>query len=174
MRIIYLSNGYETQVSDIDYDFLIQWKWNCNGGETGGHYVRRSDGRKTIYMHRLITNCPRGYKVDHKDRDELNNQRSNLRITTQSFNLANREFSNPTGYRGVIHRTRGSWAARIGWQGTLEHLGSFPDPRLAAHAYDKRAVELFGEFAWLNFEENRPVVQHDVNVSREVEIPFFA
>jgi hypothetical protein len=30
-------------------------------------------------------------------------------------------------------------------------LGSFSDPTLAAHEYDKAAVRLFGAFARLNF-----------------------
>ncbi len=32
-------------------------------------------------------------------------------------------------------------------------IGTFASAEIAARAYDQRAVELFGEFAWQNFED---------------------
>ncbi len=45
------------------------------------------------------------------------------------------------------------WRARIGFKGKWIHLGDFADEIRAAMAYDDKAVELFGEFAYLNFPE---------------------
>jgi hypothetical protein len=36
--------------------------------------------------------------------------------------------------------------------GSGRHIGYFSSEEAAAHAYDAKAVELFGEFAHLNFE----------------------
>lgn len=174
MRIITLSNGLETKVSDIDYDYLSQFQWNCNGGDTvHAPYVRRTEGGTTIYMHRVITNCPKGYKVDHRDKDVLNNQRHNLRISTNSWNNLNRTVWGEVEYKGVDrpNSNRRRWRSRITWQGVIYHLGYFADPIDAAKAYDAKAYEFFGEFASLNFEDDYPRPDYDVNPS--VDIPFF-
>ena len=34
-------------------------------------------------------------------------------------------------------------------------MGTFDDEIEAARAYDRKAIEVFGEYAWLNFPEER-------------------
>lgn len=45
---------------------------------------------KTVYLHRVITDCPKGKIVDHINGNELDNHRSNLRVCTHSENQLNR------------------------------------------------------------------------------------
>jgi hypothetical protein len=107
-----------------------------------------------IYLHRFILGItdPK-IRVDHQDGDGLNCRRSNIRVSTPSLNTANagkRPGSNP--YKGVLKR--GSrWIARIKVNYTSRHLGTFDTPEEAARAYDRAAVETFGEFARLNFPQ---------------------
>lgn len=94
--------------------------------------------------------CP--HEIDHKDRDQLNDQIDNLRTTTRSQNIANTRKSsrNTSGYKGVSRqwwRTRWKWKACIRVNGRLKCLGYFDDPEEAHEAYKKAAEQYFGEFA---------------------------
>ena len=93
--------------------------------------------------------------VDHIDQDSLNNHVSNLRYATKGQNQINSGLwkNNTSGYKGVT-KHRAKWTARLSFNGQRIHIGSFLCKIEAAKAYDKKAYELFGEFAWLNFPED--------------------
>jgi hypothetical protein len=98
-------------------------------------------------LHSLLTGFP---LTDHRDRDPLNNSRSNLRLATHSQNQANRGANRRRGtsrFKGV------SWSADKGkWQATLakKYIGRFVNESDAARAYDREAVRCYGEFACTN------------------------
>ena len=101
--------------------------------------------------------------VDHVNGDRLNNTRSNLRICDGTLNNANRR-RRPTRtgrsasqYRGVHKALNSSkWGATITYKRKRFYIGSFPTEEEAAKAYDAKAIELFGEFAVLNFQFQSP------------------
>lgn len=60
--------------------------------------------------------------------------------------------NNTSGFKGVIFKKKiNKWKAQITFQGKYKSLGCFFCIVKAARAYDKAAIELFGEFARLNF-----------------------
>ncbi|MEN6337259.1 MAG: AP2 domain-containing protein [Phycisphaerales bacterium] len=60
-------------------------------------------------------------------------------------------------FKGVWFEKRvGKWRATIHIKGKSIWIGHFATEEEAARAYDRRAVELFGEFARLNFPEEWP------------------
>jgi len=103
----------------------------------------------------MILDAPKGMLVDHKDRNGLNNQRTNLRLVTVQQNTWNRVQKNKTtGYIGVKRVTADGWyAAYIGGgrPGERRHLKSSRDPVECALAYDAACKAERGEFAVLNF-----------------------
>lgn len=115
----------------------------------GTFYARSETEEKQLLLHRVITSCPDGMEVDHRDNDGLNNRRANLRVCTHAENTRNsRGFaSNPTGIKGVSLYRTGRYHARIGTNGKQIYLGYYDTAEEAAQAYNKAALKHHGEFA---------------------------
>lgn len=164
-RLIPLGNKFWTIVDESDYEWLMQWKWFAKKNRNGGYYVYRnmhvSKGKATIVaMHTVIANRSGKDEVDHADRCGLNNSRLNLRPCDSWQNRANRiaNRKSVTGFKGVFLRPwkkHKRYEARIGFQRKTISLGYFVFSEEAARAYDRKAIELFGEFALLNFPKER-------------------
>lgn len=149
MRFIPLTQGKRAVVDDEDYEFLNQWKWHINR-DTPSRMMGSRKNRKRQDMGRLLMNNPVGKVVDHKNRNRLDNRRANLRICTKKQNLANRGVNknSTTGYKGVHFDSRHK-SYNVVIKG--KHIGSYKTLEEAAVVYDKKATELYGEFAYLNF-----------------------
>jgi hypothetical protein len=163
MPQIPLSQGYAALVDDEDYEWLSHYRWRYNSKGYAVHYTRVNGERKTVFMHRLILDAPRGLQVDHINRDRLDNRRANLRFATRSQNQANKERqkNNTSGYKGVNWHA-GRWAARIRVNRRRVHLGQYDDPETAALVYDAAARRFYQEFAGLNFPQRAtpPEIEH--------------
>lgn len=89
--------------------------------------------------------------VDHIDRNPLNNCIENLRMATCRQNGINRprQKNNTSGYKGIIWvKTHKKWCAKIKYNQKNIHLGYFDNIENAREAYNTKAKELFGEFAY--------------------------
>lgn len=135
---------FDNNVSDELYN--EEWRVDTNG------YVRRHAGNsKYIYLHREITNADVYYMVDHINGNKLDNRESNLRLVSNQQNSFNSR--RKTGkYKGVsFSKSRNQWVAQIMKDKQNYYLGRYDTQEEAARAYDKKAVELHGEHAKLNF-----------------------
>jgi len=153
MKEIHLTQGKVTTVDDDLFDFLSQWKWHAVKNKHTWYAVAKVNG-SPVLMHRVIMDAPAGVKVDHRDRNGLNNTKKNLRFATYSQNSANRKVSanNRLGYKGVYFDKRmKKYVAKVTASNKRYWLGHYSTPEDAARAYDEKAKELFGEFAGTNF-----------------------
>lgn len=156
MKEIPLTRGYVALVDDDDYELVAPFNW-CAHVTTNTVYARRTFNSKPhIYLHRFIMGVGHGDRreVDHRDRNGLNCQRSNLRVSTHGQNICNQKKrrNNTSGYKGVSWwRMRGKWLAKVIYQQRPYVAGQFDNPVDAARAYDALARQLHGEFASLNF-----------------------
>jgi hypothetical protein len=141
-------------VDAADYEWLNQWHWYVHDG-----YAARFEKGKTIFMHRQIMQPPKGMLVDHSDGNKANNCRLNLRVCTRAQNMHNkRKHSRSSSqFKGVYYNRKiRKWYARCRCQGHGLPVGPFDTEVEAARAYDRQAVEFFGEFARLNFPNEWP------------------
>jgi len=150
MKYIKTSKGHRVTVSDIDYDYLSLVKWYFDG-----RYVRNN---KLGLLHRVVLsraidrNIPKGFETDHINGNPSDNRRENLRLATISENHMNSgKRIGKSGFKGVRKQTgRNSWQANITFNQKKIFIGTFSTPQAAALAYNKKAKELYGEYAYLN------------------------
>jgi hypothetical protein len=115
---------------------------------------------KNYKVHRLVAqtflpNPENKLCVDHIDGDRSNNHVSNLRWCTISENMYNQKTQTRTKssiYKGVCFDKKvEKWISYIKKDKKQNRIGRFKSQILGAIAYDEKALELFGEYAKLNF-----------------------
>lgn len=143
-KLIPLSQGKYTMVDNEDFEKLKDFNWSI----INKVYV---ENREFGQIHRYIMNAPDNMLVDHKDGNPLNNRRSNLRLANHQQNMWNSK--GRVGLKGVtLRKDTNRWSASITKDGVSYILGCFATEEEAGRAYDAKAKELFGEFAYLNFK----------------------
>lgn len=183
-----LGNGMVTTVSDEDADLLDTYGWYAL--KDGNHWYAYANvtepKRTTVKLHRLIAarvlGDISGRRIDHVNRDGLDNRRENLRAAGQGQNLVNtgkRKGEHTSRYKGVyLHQGPGNrqprWRAMIRIGATRNSLGYFDTEEEAAVAFDRAARERYGEFEQLNFVwkvctgcgEDKPEIDYAVRNNR--------
>lgn len=162
-REISLSNGLAARVSPEDYDYLSQWHWTAATQLSVKQRGKRPDVwrvmRKvkiaghsiTRYMHQDVAlrtgvKLTDDVEIDHKDRNPLNNERENLRITTRTRNLHNRgkQTNNTSGVKGIWINSAGNYCPEIMVLGVKHRLGTFSSLAEARAKRDEIGHTLLG------------------------------
>ena len=173
---------YERVVEAIRHKNGEPGKWYGHFTTFGYCYAVNGDRRNA--MHRVVMNAPKGMDVDHINHDTLDNRKENLRICNRSQNSSNRKLrcDAKSGFKGVyevrerrskytskktgetkvhVRRPKKPWNAYVGDPTTKYprnkhiNLGYYETAEEAARARDRKALEVHGEFAYLNFPEER-------------------
>ena len=155
-----------------DWDKVKEYRWSIKGSSTqtypyaitfiprpGGGHRESKDGYRRhwsvglLLHHLIIGKPPKGMVVDHVQHDGLDNRKENLRIVTFQQNHWNRkgQRNSSSNYKGVsLQKTSKKWMSQLWTNGKRIYIGSFSCEHEAALAYNKKAVELWGESALLN------------------------
>lgn len=92
--------------------------------------------------------------IDHVNGCRTDNRWSNLRPCTRTENNRNSRGYGGSGYIGVYKNTNSSgYSARVYADGVTYYCGSGPDPQELAVIRDKKALDVHGKYASLNFPE---------------------
>lgn len=144
MKQISLTQGKVALVDDDIYELIKNQKWCANRlGNT--YYALRNSSRKDdpegkqhpIFLHWLVVGEPlKGFEVDHKDGNGLNNQRNNLKIVTRRKNQQNRIEHRKGQLSGCYYnKDRKKWQAQITINGIHKGLGRYATEQEAHDAY---------------------------------------
>ena len=145
MKLISLTQGKFAVVDDEDFGRVCQHFWRA---------VKRyrcwyAHNIVVGYLHRFVLGVEGRTHVDHKDRNGLDCRRSNLRLATQSQNMANaaKQAKATSKYKGVYkHSQRSGWVAQIRHNHVVTTKW-FKTEKEAARQYDIWSESFFGEFA---------------------------
>jgi hypothetical protein len=129
-----------------DVEKCKQYKWRMSKDQYVGNHKVKS-------IHKFLLDVPDPKMVvDHINHNTLDNRKENLRKCSCSENSRNQISKTGTSkYKGVSwHKNDKKWVASIGYKWKTYRLGCFVNEEDAAIAYNKKAKELFGKFAFLN------------------------
>jgi hypothetical protein len=141
------------------YQILKDYKWGLDkDGYVTTLWSDKNKKKHKMTLHGAVIHLSgqiveKGYEIDHKDSDLLNNLDENLRVCLHAENDKNREknSNNTSGYKGVVwNKYVNKWMAQIWINGSRKFLGNFTDIKDAAKEYNKAALQYHKEFARLN------------------------
>jgi hypothetical protein len=157
IAFVALTKGYEAVIDISDVPLVFQWNWyakedNRRDGTFGCVYAQRNEylgkrKQRTILMHRIISGAVYGEEVDHRDRNGLNNVRSNLRVATKSTNQRNKfaPRRSASGHVGVVwNKSASKWQVSIGVDGARKYIGLFVNINDAMAARRQAEVQYWG------------------------------
>lgn len=133
-----------------DYDKIKDYCWYI---ETRGRVcARNKENHKTPHkLHRIVMDVFNpSIEIDHKNRNQIDNRKSNLRVCTHKENLCNQSLSkaNKTGTTGVaLRKDIGKYISYIMVDNKSIKLGNYINIEDAIVARLKAEKEYFGEFA---------------------------
>lgn len=151
-KLISLTQGKFAIVDAENYEWLMQWKWCAIKIRNTYYAKRRRKGNTNMLMHCLILGLGKGQYTDHRNHNGLDNRICNIRPCTRSQNQQNRlpQKNSFSKYKGVCKKGM-RWLSRISLNNKNIHIGIFDNEVEAAMAYDAKAKELYGDFAYPNF-----------------------
>lgn len=157
MVVVSMKN-FEILLDSEDWNTFQQSKWYLcrKGSRKQKIYLQRTTkADREVYFHRIIMKCPKNKTIDHINGNTLDNRKENLRICSQLENNRNKRKSSgrSSRYIGVhYNKIAKNWRSQIQSGDKRIEVGSFNSEIEAAKARDLKAIELFGEFAQLNFK----------------------
>ena len=150
VAVIKTAKNEEFLVDDNKYHDLIKYSW-CNDGK--GYAKAKINGRD-MYIHRFLMNATKNVIIDHINNNSYDNRMSNLRNSNKSLNNHNssKKKNATSDFYGVSYdKNRSKYTATVSKNGKCYNLGRFATEEEAAKVRDKKAIELYGKYAQLNF-----------------------
>lgn len=151
--------GEKVKVDSEDLERISQHKWRITYGSSGRPRVvtsvRKPEGVRNITLGKFLMDPPKGKQVyPRRYQDGLDYRKDNLIVCTVAERqrlLPKQRKDCSSEYRGVsFEKKKNKWRASIEFDGKSINLGLFPTEDQAALAYNKAALDFFGELAYQN------------------------
>lgn len=154
MKTIKLQNSKkEVIIDDEDFDYFSRFKWYINKNGYAYRQMETKGNRVILYLSSLVIQGKSNTYISYKNGNILDNRKENLFhcYAGNKVQKGKKREKLSSIYKGVSYnKETGKWVAKIGFNYKLIHLGYFLLETDAAKAYNKKALELHGEFAYQN------------------------
>src|SRR6267154_1039231 len=130
--------GQLTRLKSTRYDMLGSVPFGNGMVYIDGEHYKQS---RIIWLW-IYGEWPKGL-IDHKNRNNRDNSKGNLRDVTHGQKQYNKVSPNPHGYKGVTWRNRikKPWLTKIRVNGVRINLGSFETKEEAAAVYEAACLK---------------------------------
>ena len=166
--VIHINQELYAIVDDEDYELVSRFKWYPRHtsriiyAQCVMSMGTLTNPNKQVFcymlLHRLIMRPSKDEEIDHRNHNGLDCRRANMRICNHQQNSFNRRSSTKkeSSYKGVFYDKRNNnWRVKIKYHRQQIDLGRYSSEYEAALVYDRKAQELFGEYAFLNIPLKR-------------------
>lgn len=135
VRIFFLNcaDSFICDLKDLEKAKTYTWRKDKDG------YAVATINRKAVSFHIFLLGRKEGLEIDHKNRDKLDNRRSNLRFVSHLVNMRNTKLTKSKTV-GVSQRY-GHYVASIHIDCKTKHLGCFDTEEEAIQA--RKQAEFF-------------------------------
>lgn len=165
MKQIPLTHGEFAIVDDEDFPYLNRFSWHLSeykGIKRAQMRIRgnHEDGSArnkatTIYIEQFLLTAKNNFVYAHINKNSLDCRKENLVLTSKQHTLQRGKKRKNTfsKYKGVAyHKNKKNrpWSAQVSKDCIHYGLGYFETEKEAGLAYNKKALELYGELAYQN------------------------
>ena len=164
MKKIKLTQGRYALIDDEDYPYLSRFNWMLNKKKReimGSVYeyeyackmIQRNKIQIMVYMYEFLIEAINYECVVFKNKNTLDYRKSNLGLVSYGVRgtMAKKRKGTYSKYKGLTYRPKKKiFEVRICKDKKTYYLGKFKSEKKAAIAYNKKAKELYGEFAYQN------------------------
>ena len=166
--------GLKFIVDPEDYDKYVKpYKFHLSHN---GYVVTKKRGSSTSRLARMIMNVleNKTVEVDHKNRNPLDNRKSNMRVCTKQENMMNKDKpkTNTSGFKCVHWREDlGKYCSLFRYMKKKYYVGVFDDPQEAYEAYIKKLREVSNDSKYIYEDISfKNTVKDMIHSSKIIEI----
>lgn len=157
MKKIELKNNAIVFINDEDYDKVKDYCWNVSKSRNSQYarafYKVGNKQKSVLLQHLIVGKPPKGQRILFKDKNALNCQKENIEFVSYG-QAAHHYYKKHRNSKNAQEKFRGvivQYVARIKFNNKILVLGNFENERDAAQAYNKKALELYGDKAVINY-----------------------
>lgn len=147
-----------------DIEKVKEYFWHLEKFNDDLFYVACSNNGKTLRLHTLIMNTPKGYVIDHINHNGLDNRKCNLRICTiqeNSMNTRNRKNKYYSNIKGITYNKKSNvWESYITYKNINISLLQNKDINKVVFSRYYAEKLLFKDFSSIEYESIKDYIDN--------------